>query len=215
MFKLLDAKDTIKWNPKSEKYSINGRVTNDKRLYKTIRHEVSRYEDKIQKLTTRFVNGNVSFEKWQGDMARLVREGHISLLRMGRGGKDNTFAIHYLQVGNDLRKTHYPALRQFAQDIKDGKLSDKQIVARSKQYGSAMKNSFEKARLTLYDTRFIGRRRLGTCGNHCQPCLDYASEGWKRLTEVVPPGQECDCRMNCCCSVEIKSILVPFKGGIA
>lgn len=204
---LLDSKDKIKWSNKSGKYSINGKVANDRRVYKFAQHEIQRYEDKMVKLTTRFVNGNLTFEQWQETMAKLIRESHVSLTRIGRGGKENTFANHYLQVGTDLRLTHYTAFRQFSQDILNGKLSDRQIIARAKLYGTASKNSFEKARLTLYDDNYQARRRLGTCANHCTPCLSYASQGWMNLTAIIPPGQQCDCRMNCCCSVEIKRTL--------
>lgn len=203
----LDARDRdrVGWNQEKESYTLGVRTLDERKLYKIVRSEVERNENKFEKLTIRFVNGNISFEDWQKTMVNQVRTSHVHIARLGRGGKDNTFANNYLQVGNDLRKVHYPAFQKFSEDIADGKLTEKQIIARATLYGSATKNSFEKARLSLYEAKNTqGRRRLGACKNHCPECIAYATQEWQKLTDIVPPGEKCSCKMNCCCSIEIK-----------
>jgi len=197
--------DRVKWNKERKAYTIGKKQVKDAQLYKIVRSEVSKTEQKFEKLANRLISGNISFEQWQNSMANLTRRSHVNMTRLGRGGKDNTFANHYLKTGNDLRTIHYPALRQFAQNIADGKLSEKQIIARAKLYGSATKNSFEVARLSLYEDSIstMGRRRLGACKDHCADCIAYASQGWLPIASVIPPGVNCQCRMNCCCSIEI------------
>lgn len=204
----VDAKDRDKlsWDKDNKGYVFGNNPLSDRKLYKIARSEVDRNEDKFEKLTTRFVNGNTSFENWQKGMIDQTRKSHVNMARLGRGGKDNTFANNYLEVGNDLRKTHYPAFRNFAKDVADGKLTEKEIIARSRLYGSATKNSFEKARVSNYEDKpVIARRRLGGCRNHCGECIGYASLGWGNLKDMVIPGERCTCRMRCCCSIEIKT----------
>jgi hypothetical protein len=198
-----DGKLNLSWDKKNQEYNQGNNKISDRKLYKIVRSQVDIYEQKFEKLTTRFVNGNISFEDWQKRMVEQTKKAHVNMARLGRGGKDNTFANHYLQVGTDLRKVHYPALRQFSKDIAEGKLTEKQIINRAKLYGSATKNSFEKGRISLFSEDLKARRRLGACKNHCAECIAYAKEGWKNLKDIVPPGEKCTCKMNCCCSIEI------------
>lgn len=199
--------DRIKWNKERKTYTIGRKQVKDAQLYKIVRSEVKQNEQKFEKLANRLISGNISFQQWQESMSNLIRRSHVNMARLGRGGKDNTFASHYLKTGNDLRTIHYPALRQFSEQIANGELSEKQIIARAKLYGSASKNSFEVARLSLYadSPNTVARRRLGACKDHCSDCLRYASQGWVSLSAIIPPGERCQCRMNCCCSVEIKN----------
>ena len=204
----LDARaKSLKWDKKTNSYKLGNRKVSDAQLYRLIRSEVKVNEQKFEKLANRLISGDISFEQWQSQMSDTIRRSHVKMARIGRGGKSNTFAYHYLMTGNDMRTIHYPALQQFSQEIADGKLTPKQIVARSKLYGSASKNSFEVARLSLYDNQpeTLARRRLGACRDHCSDCLRYASAGWVSLSAIIPPGERCQCKMNCCCSVEIKS----------
>ena len=206
---LLDSplSDRVKWNKEHKAYTIGKKQVKDAQLYKIVRSEVKQNEQKFEKLANRLISGNISFQQWQEAMANTIRRSHVNMARLGRGGKGNTFAYHYLVTGNDLRTIHYPALRQFAEQIANGELSEKQIIARAKLYGSASKNSFEVARLSLYEDSLttMGRRRLGACKDHCPDCLFYASQGWLPIAQIIPPGVNCQCRMNCCCSVEVRS----------
>jgi hypothetical protein len=199
--------DKIKLNKQKNGYIMGGKKITDAQLYKIVRSEIKQIENKYTKLANRLTSGDISFIQWQQNMIDLTRRSHVKMTRLGRGGKNNTFAIHYLTTGNDLRILHYPSLRQFSQAIADGKLTEKQIVARAKLYGSASKNSFETARLSLFENKpqVLARRRLGTCKAHCPDCLRYASEGWLPISSIIPPGEKCACKMNCCCSVEIKT----------
>jgi hypothetical protein len=204
---VLDAKDRDKvgWDKENKGFTFGNKPLSEQKLYRIARSEVERNENKFEKLTTKFVNGNISFEDWQRGMVDETRKAHVNMARLGRGGKENTYANNYLQVGNDLRKTHYPAFRNFAQDVADGKLTEKEIIARSRLYGSATKNSFEKARVSHYEDKpVIARRRLGGCKNHCPECIAYAMRGWGNLKDMIMPGEQCTCRMRCCCSIEIK-----------
>lgn len=202
-------KDKFRWDKEGNGYVYrsNGRKVPDRALYKAVREEVSRIEAKIEKTTEQMLGGRITFIQWQGDVKDHVKAGHVNLARLGRGGKENTFAIHYLDVANELRRNQYPRLRGFAQDIADGKLTEGQIRRRAKLYGLSTKGSFEQARLstkTSGDKVMLGRRLLGACAPHCPSCLRYAGFGWIGLDQIIPPGQQCECGGNCCCSVEIK-----------
>ncbi len=160
-----------------------------------------------EKLNTgidRLLSGDLSLADWQRETATELKEAHVRMARLGRGGSDKTFAYHYLQVGNHLRTIEYPALRRFAEDLRAGKLTEAQVRARMRSYAYSTKASFERANLSAKEDggdRW-GQRLLGSCLNHCNPCIFYASQGVLPLNQIVPPGTKCDCGGNCCCSVQ-------------
>ena len=93
----------------------------------------------------------------------------------------------------------------------NGELSEAQIRDRVSRYGDSAKISYEKARITQLQQKgdVYGRRRLGSCSIHCDECVTYAERGWVPIADVVPPGKDCSCNVNCCCSVETSRYLKP------
>jgi hypothetical protein len=197
-------KDKIEFRENSYYYKSNKRQLNDCDLGKLVRQEVERAVKKQEKIAIQLVVGKIDFETWQKKSIQLVKTTHVNMMRLGRGGARNTFGIHYLEVGNDLRKVHYPAHKKFSQDIKKGKLTAKQIVNRARQYGFAIKSTYERGRLSIEIFKKVkeARRLLGNCKNHCSDCVEYASRGWVNLSDLILPGMACQCRQKCCCFVE-------------
>jgi hypothetical protein len=197
-------KDKIEFKNNSYYYKSNNQKLNDRAIAKVVKQEVERTVDKQEKLALQFTGGKIDFETWQKKSIELVKSSHVNMMRLGKGGAKNTFANDYLQVGNDLRKVHYPAHKQFAKDIKEGKLTEKQIINRARQYGFATKTSYERGKLSLEDSKKTkkARRLLGTCKNHCNDCIGYASRGWVNLSDLILPGMACQCGQKCCCFVE-------------
>ena len=126
-------KDNVYWDETkvAYRYKKSNRLLSNKQLYKIVAQEIKRFENKIAKLSDRFVNGAIGFENWQIKMSELTRNAHVNLLRLGKGGKNKTYAVDYLKIGRELKDTHYFALSKFSQDIAQGKLTKKQIVNKS------------------------------------------------------------------------------------
>ena len=200
------AKDKVYFDNKDKKYRYksNNRALSTKQVYKIVAKEVARYEAKIDKISNQFVNGSVSFEAWQKRMAELVRESHISLLRFGMGGRENVFSGHYFDVGRNLKNIHYDSLHKFAIAIKDRRKTKKTIVAQSHLFARAARRSYEYGvqQLKILGGHGQARRLLGKCSPHCEPCQKYAGWGWIGINDLILPTEQCDCRANCCCSVE-------------
>jgi hypothetical protein len=206
----LDAKrlkDKIEFKNNAYYYKSNNRKVTERELGKVVRQEVERAVKKQEKIAIQLVVGKIDFETWQKKSIQIVKTTHVNMMRLGRGGTENTFAIHYLEVGNDLRKVHYPAHKQFAKDIKKGNLTIKQIVNRARQYGFAIKTTYERGRLSIETFKGVkqARRLLGACKNHCSDCISYAERGWVNLSDIILPGMACQCGQKCCCSVEYRN----------
>jgi hypothetical protein len=203
----LDAKrlkDKVEFRDNAYYYKSNKQKVNDKSISKIIKQEVERVAKKQEKIAFQLIVGRIDFETWQKKSLQIIKTSHVNMMRLGRGGAKNTFANHYLEVGNDLRKVHYPAHKQFAKAIKDAQLTAKQIVNRARQYGFAIKTSYEKGKLSVEKFKGVkqARRLLGSCKNHCSDCIGYAEKGWVNLSDLILPGVACQCGQKCCCFVE-------------
>ena len=142
--------DKLKVVNKQYRYRSNGKKVSDNRVYQIVAKDIAVYEKRMLSSTKRmFKTGN--FEQWQKDMSLYIKEAHISQMRLGRGGKDNTFPYQYLYIHNKLRFVHYPALQKFAEQITEGELSEKQILNRVKFYARASRASFEFGKSSLYE----------------------------------------------------------------
>ena len=205
---LLDAKtrDDLTWNDNIKRYvhSSSNKIVSEREMYGLLQREAKVTKSRLDGLVTDLLDGKISFENWQKQSATIIKDAHVAAVRLGRGGRENTYGIHYLAVANELKNNQYKNFRKLAQQMSRGELSEKQIRARITNYGGSAKVSYEKARITQLVQKgdMWGRRRLGTCSLHCDDCVEYAERGWVPISQVVPPGIGCACRVNCCCSVE-------------
>jgi hypothetical protein len=198
-------RNNLTWDDDNKLYRYpNGRVVSDRGISLLINRELGDMKSNQQWSLGELNNGQMTFEEFQQFNIKQIKEYHVNMMRLGRGGKDKTAANDYLTVARELKSTQYPAFERFMERIKAGELSEAQIKDRLSKYANSAKVSYERGKLTSKGEigRNWGRRRLGNCKNHCSPCIYYASLGWQPLPSVVPPGVRCDCGSYCCCSVE-------------
>lgn len=143
-------------------------------------------------------------DAWYEAMKQEVKRLNIQAAIAGRGGVRRMRPTDYGRVGRQLRD-EYAFLRQFAQDVADGKLTTAQIAARANLYANHAQVSFWRARrATRLDAGFTQeRRRLGVA-EHCPDCQGYAAQGWQRIGTLPEPGVDSVCRANCKCTLEYR-----------
>jgi len=148
--------------------------------------------------------GKMTFEEFQQFNAKMIRDHHVFMARMGKGGSDRMSDADYLAVQQELKQNQLNRFERFMNGVKEGQYSDRYIADRLGKYADGTKVSYETARLKAYGEGHEGLRQLGNCKNHCDPCIYYASLGWQPLNLVVPPGKACRCGARCCCSVTVR-----------
>jgi hypothetical protein len=193
-----------RWDRERNIYTYpNGKRVPDRALYGAIRRYENKLEQSLQSATTALLNGDLPLSEWQKRVASRVKESHLELLRFGAGGQSRVWQES--EVERHLQKVDFPALDRFGKDLVEGKLSEKQIRARVALYASSPKVSYERGRVSVNREKGVryGRRLLGRTDFHCPDCIAYASLGWQRLEDVILPGTECQCGVNCLCSIEV------------
>ena len=124
------------------------------------------------------------------------------------GGKKNTVTNSYFIAGRNL-KEEYKYLRNFAQEIKDGKLSEAQILARAQMYsGSIYKTYYETYHFQKVEREgfTLAKRDLDPFAKHCPDCPRHATKGrFLPANKVTPKGVDCACRGHCKCRLTYKT----------
>lgn len=177
---------------------------------------IQKKSDELASLAETFFNNpsKANLEKAAG----ILKQIHISNGIVAAGGVDNMynlFANDYLAIGRTLR-SHYGlsenkeqpfGLVFLFQQLKDGEVVSPKLLehrlrmfaASGSQSGDAVTKNKE-----IIKGRSLARRILGATDNHCVSCLFYSNQGWIPISEVILPGQKCECHTNCKCSIEYK-----------
>ena len=196
------ASEKIEWSEErnSYVYKKSKKIVPDKILYKAVAEKVEENENSFRGLSQRLVNGDVSFEDWQKEMSYLISTEHADMFAFGKG--QSVTSDDMLALQDQIATVQYPALHGFSADIQQGKLSEAQILARSNLYGRSTRVSFEDGRKRSQPFGTKAKRKLSGSCDHCTDCVRYAGLGWQSLEELILPTQKCQCKANCCCSVE-------------
>jgi len=193
--------DNLIWNSDKKRwFTPKGRALPDAALDKLIVRTQTNYLQDVIQYTNRLVSGQIKLADWEKLTAIAIKDSHVAMMRVGRGGSDQTFGIHYLDVANELRNNQYPYFRQLVLDLKDGKLSRKQLDNRLKNYIKASKTSYQKGRATYGDQQYAVRK-INEKAENCPDCLRYAAMGVVLASQLPLPMTACQCGANCKCSI--------------
>jgi hypothetical protein len=158
--------------------------------------------NQLKNLTRKALRSGMAADDFEEKFAAILKRSHVQAGIAGRGGKANTHLVHYGAMGREL-KEQYQLLRGFVDDMVQGKLTEKQALARAKQYGASTLKSFSVAEKSAIEESNIreGWRRLTPGVQHCEPCKAYVTEGFVPVSEIVAIGADCQCGGNCRCVI--------------
>lgn len=215
----------LRWDGEGQRWLYpSGKVVSQKQLDGIIRRSQANYLRDVIEYTNRYlggISGNYEYREgslrladWERLVAETVRDSHVDMMRLGRGGKDNTYGIHYLEVANELRQNQYPYFRQLVQDFKDGKLSRKQLDNRLAAYIRSSKISYQKGKQT-YELDNYALRKINDRAENCPDCIRYAAMGVVPASQLPLPMTACQCGTNCKCTIYYgsKSQLLKMRDG--
>lgn len=185
-----------------------GKFISRDRVVETAQAETTRLKVRCLGHARVLLSGKVELAEYQARVAQDLKASIIRNTILGAGGKDRVVAVQYLAAGRQL-KEQYKLLDKFARDIADGKLTEKQILARTGQYANAATVAYYEAE--KFDRQRIGfnaaMRSLDPQAKHCKSCLRHHTNGqWLSIELVVPSGVDCECRGNCRCRVQYKKL---------
>ena len=155
---------------------------------------------KVEFLTEAFIDGNISMETWQTQMALEIKDGWTTSSVIGRGGRSSMTQADWGRTGGRLNY-EYQRLNNFANDINQGLLSDKQIAARAQLYANATRlGYYDGLTSAKIDAGYTHEQRFLNPAEHCDDCVEYAAMGIVIIGTLPEPGEASQCGRNCKCT---------------
>lgn len=198
--------DASSWSydPVSGRYrGSNGRFLSQSAISALVDGRINSLDAQLRRYTSMLADGSITLDQWQQSVREALKLVHVQAAIIGHGGKDGMGPAEWGRIGQRLRM-EYRYLEGFARDLLDGRVSAAMALARISLYAQSVRGTYwegasirqEKQGYTLM------RRILDAQAKHCQDCLNYAARGLVPLGSVPMPGQRCECRSRCRCSVQ-------------
>jgi hypothetical protein len=159
----------------------------------------------IDRLTERFVEGDLDLPDWQRRVAAEARDARLVSAMAGRGGRNAMQPSDWGRVGGRLRYD-LDRLNRFAIEIKAGMLTPAQIKARARLYAKTAQQSYNDGRLAAGQEAQVNLEWIVGPTEHCGDCLRlngqvhsaeaWAASGWQPQSSALECGG-----FNCQCSL--------------
>lgn len=192
------------WNKKTQRYHYkdSGKFVSSKAATSLTEKFISQNKDAIRQIADLLIEGKITVNAWEESTAKTLKNTHISLYTLGRGGLKQMSRRDYGIIGSELKK-EYQYLRGFSQDILAGKMSAEQFRDRVSKYVDSSYSTYELGRAESHrQAGYNWERRIRNAAVSCVSCVVYAARGWQPLSSLPAIGDECECRARCRCHKE-------------
>lgn len=199
------------YNPDTARYrdSSSGKFVGRSAINDLLRTQVQGAESRLHDLATAYHENRISAASFVDMVRTESRRLELQNVALAKGGFDRLDFSDFGRVGASLR-AQYAQIAGTAQDVADGKVSLPQLLNRMNAYAGEGRRLYfqtqrENAPQTAEGMTTIERRLLGNA-DHCPDCLDYYSQGWQPVGVLPSPGDSCQCRNNCRCSMTSREV---------
>lgn len=171
-----------------------GRMVSRREVHDLLRDVVESAQQAMMTFGRLAGEGQMTPREFYEAMKTTVRQAYNAAAALSKGGWAQMTPADWGANGRLLRD-EYQRLRNFAQDLADGKLSPAQAQARAALYGDSAYGRY----WAMEDARRLalgGSERLITVGDDrvCPICLKIEARGWQPLgTTKVPVHPACRC----------------------
>lgn len=192
------------WNPIANRYRSleTGRFISRAAVRDGLENMMDVSALRMNALTQKLIDGGISLADWQTGMMSAIKQSHVAASALANGGWAQMTSADWGYTGS-LIKDQYQYLRNFAQEIADGKQPlDGRCLVRSDLYADAANTTYSDMRTRLFvaDGWEEEKRKLEPGADHCDDCIDYADEDWQPIGSLPEPGNDSACQKRCRCT---------------
>jgi hypothetical protein len=192
------------YDPVSGRYrGENGRFLSPKAIEALVDGRVGKLSKQLKQYTQMLADRSITIDQWQGSVREAIKAAHIQAAVLGQGGRDALSASDYGRIGQKLRQ-EYRYLERFVRDLLGGDVSSAHALNRIGLYAESVRSSYWEGTTVRQSQQgySLMRRILDGQAVHCQDCIGYAQRGIVPIGSLPMPGQRCECRARCKCSIE-------------
>jgi hypothetical protein len=151
----------------------------------------------IVDLTDRLVAGEMAVSDWLTAMREQVRDVTLGEYAFGRGGRGAMGDDDYAAVGNAIAG-QYDYLQAFAESVRAGDLTARQVGARAGLYAASARQAFERGKVAAWGLELDQHPCDGQtrCLANCRCTLEISEDDdeW-RVRWILHAAESCeDCR---------------------
>jgi hypothetical protein len=193
----------FRWSPAAQRYiGPSGKFVSSDAVRRSLRQFVRRGEGRVARLAADVAAGRLTVAEWQRRTADLLKRMHLAGASAAKGGWAQLTPSDTGRVGGQLR-FHYERLSRFAREVRAGRLSRRQIIARARLYARAVTPAYENHRRRAHVGIYAQERRVRQADESCPTCVREAARGWVATGTLLPLG-ESECRIGCKCRFEFR-----------
>jgi hypothetical protein len=162
--------------------------------------EYGKLSTKFDRLATQLIDQTITLSSFEEQIAIALKASTLYAYSVAANGKPTQ--SHWGSSGWHLR-TQYAALHDFAVQIKNGEVSEKQLRSRVDRYAASIRvaaNRSEKI-TQIRSGKVYATRVLDVQAKHCPECPGYATSKPVPIDKIIPTGVNCSCRERCRCRV--------------
>ena len=195
---------------KSQRYRFKtgdraGQFVSKAKVRSLVEERIQQERDALDRLAANLVNESIRLQDFEKGVAKRLKNLHIQSYILGKGGEgvyDNR--VDKAAIAQKL-ETEYRYLRRFTEQIKRGELTEAQIRARTKSYGSAAYGTQQQGTAAGHkDNDYNYEKNILSAVENCWECEYLSYLGVVRIgqiSRVQPPGTRI-CFANCRCHIE-------------
>lgn len=210
-----DRLEEFTYDPATGRYrwkgAAGGQFASKKTVFTRLRSYIEEQKESLRGVGQRWVDKDIDLGQFQQQAADRLKNIHISQSVLGHDGLENMKGDDWLRVGRELKRHYYAGigdngkrygLSHLAQEMKEGKVSDSQLLSRLDMYGNSGKVSKSQG-FIAHNMGAFAIRVLGNTDNHCSFCLEQAAKPAQPIEDVSPIGCCPNCLARCRCSIKI------------
>lgn len=194
------------YDPKSRRYrEKNGRFVGQAKMKELRNDFIDAQRLRARDLTEQMADRKITWNQWQREMQSLIRVTHVDLLALGSGGRRQVSQKAWDDLAFKTLPVQYGYLKDFAQNILDGKVSRAQALVYAEHYiGTAVQTYTSGQRDQALSNDLTQEKNvLGGSQHTCEDCKAESRRGWVKIGTLSLPGTR-ECRGNCRCHIEMR-----------
>lgn len=193
------------WDGRTQRYrdKNTGRFVKNETVLNLVEVNIEAKSKLMRSLLQDVISGKKDFITYQVESLEVIKTLHAQQYLLAKGGFKQTTPEDYLAIARDLKTVHYPAFKEFIEDLRNGNLTEAQALARTQGFARASYQSYQYGLKSsaIQNGLAWGKRYLDYAAIHCGDCPIYAAQGPVPIESIILPGTRCDCVYNCRCRV--------------
>lgn len=205
--------DRYGWNTAAARFydRTTGRYVSRDIVRSAIDDLLKQEEQYVRKVSEQLRRGQIDLASWQHEMRQVIKDTHLQVEALARGGWEQLTQADYGRVGAAVRE-QYQYLDKFTSAIaaENYKL-DGRFITRAVMYAKSARPFFhDEQRELLEESGYTHERNVLHPAEHCQQCLDQSALGWVLIGTVVPIGDR-QCLSNDRCTMRYRATKNPIE----